>query len=88
MKRFEYRKFSQGVLDTLTGFMYQGNEQTCKLLNDLNDKADKNAELYFELMSSGGVDPNDYQAFLKLMKKYEISSVEKLDQMLFNQKVW
>ena len=87
-ERFEYRETSQGVYDTLTGFMYQGNNDTCKLLNKLNNRADHMAELYFELLSAGGVDPIEYQKFIDLMRKYEVSSVEKLDKMLFNQKVW
>ena len=87
-KRFDYRPFSQSIYDRLTGKFYQGNEKTCNLLNILNNRSDRNAERYFELLSAGGVDPVEYEKFLKLMKKYEVSSIEKLDQMLFNQKVW
>lgn len=87
-KRFDYRPFSQTIYDRLTGKFYQGNEKTCKMMNDLDDWGNKNAERYFELLSAGGVDPIEYQKFLDVMKKYGISSVEKLDQMLFNQKVW
>ena len=85
-KRFDYRPFSQSIYDRLTGEFYQGNDKTCNLLNELNNRADKNAEKFFELLSVGGVDPVEYQKFIKLMNKYEVSSVEKLDQMLFNQK--
>ena len=41
---------TQNVVDNLTGFIYPCNSsKTARLLNDLNDKADKNAELYFDL---------------------------------------
>ena len=86
--RFDYRAFSQTIYDRMTGKFYEGNQKTCNLLNELNNRADKNAELYFELLSAGGVEPVEYQKFLDLMRKYEVSSVEKLDRMLFEQKVW
>ena len=87
-KRFDYRPFSQCIYDRMTGKFYQGNEKTCNLMNDLDDWGSKNVERYFELLSSGGVDPDEYLKFIKLMKKYEVSSIDKLDQMLMEQKVW
>ena len=62
------------ITDNLTGYTYRGNKKICDLLNQESDRADRNAEL---------LDP-----FLSLMKKYEIDSVAKLDQMLMEQKVW
>lgn len=73
-KRFEYRRVSQSIIDNLTGYIYQGNRKTCNLLNELNDRADRNAEL---------LDP-----FLLVMAKYEIDSIEKLDRVLLEQRVW
>ena len=73
-KRFEYRRTSQSIIDNTSGYIYQGDKKTCDLLNQVNDRADRNAELL--------------EPFLLLMAKYEISSVDKLDKMLMEQKVW
>ena len=73
-KRFEYRRTSQSIIDNLTGYIYQGDKKTCDLLNQVNDRADRNAEL---------LDP-----FMSLMRKYEIDSIEKLDRVLMEQRVW
>ena len=73
-KRFEYHRNSQSIVDKVTGHIYQGNKETCDLLNRVNSRADTNAEL---------LDP-----FMSLMKKYEIDSIEKLDKVLLEQRVW
>lgn len=73
-KRFEYRRTSQSIIDNLSGYIYQGDKKTCDLLNQVNDRADRNAEL---------LDP-----FIALMRKYEIDSIEKLDKVLLEQRVW
>ena len=73
-KRFEYHRNSQSIVDNLTGHIYEGNKETCDLLNRINDRADRNAEL---------LDP-----FMLLMAKYEIDSIDKLDRVLMEQRVW
>lgn len=73
-KRFKYNSTSQMITDSLTGFTYSGNKKVCDLLNQESDRADRNAELLYP--------------FQLLMKKYEIDSIEKLDRILLEQRVW
>lgn len=47
MKRF--RVADGFIIDDLTGKQYNNLRDICKLLNDVNDRADRNAELYYEL---------------------------------------
>ena len=72
--RFIYNRTSQMITDELTGYRYHGNKEVCKLLNQESERADRNAEKYL--------------AFLTVLDKYGIGSVEKLDQVLLNQRVW
>ena len=74
VKRFKYYRMSQYIKDSLTGKIYDGNQKTCDLLNSEDERANRNAEKYLE--------------FLKVLDKYGIGSVEKLDQVLFEQRVW
>jgi len=74
MNRFELFANSQYIKDNVTGFQYSSLQEICKLLNNVNKRADRNADELWK--------------FRELMMKYEIDSVEKLDQVLFNQKVW
>lgn len=74
-KRFIAPPHCQYVLDDLTGnIIILTSREVAKELNKLNDKNDELAELLYP--------------FQLLMKKYEIDSVAKLDQMLMEQKVW
>jgi len=78
VKRFRYNSTSQMITDELTGYTYYGNKKVCDLLNSLNDDADeKIAKLYDENME-----------VKKILQKYGIKNLEKLDKMLFEQKVW
>ena len=84
--RFEYRAFSQCIYDNLTGWHYEGNEDTCKLLNDVNWRADKNAERIFKKRDEINqlrlevAKRDDYlDELYKIMKKYGISDLNKLD---------
>lgn len=87
--RFVFYPTSNYIKDRLTGeTFFCNNRRVCLLLNKLNEKADRNAERYSELASSGGVDPVEYEKFLSVMKKYGISSVEKLDMILREERVW
>ena len=47
--RFVYNGTSQMIRDELTGFTYFGNKEICDLLNQLNNRADRNAEQYCKL---------------------------------------
>ena len=48
-KRFDYRPFSQTIYDRQTGEFYQGNNKTEKILNELDNKTNKNTgESYTE----------------------------------------
>ena len=87
--RFVFYPTSNYIKDRLTGeTFFCNNRRVCLLLNKLDEKANKNAEKYFELASSDGVNLTEYQKFLDVMKKYGISSVEKLDMILREERVW
>lgn len=72
--RFKYYPKSNYIVDALTGFVYQGNQDTCDLLNKINHRADDNASEVYQ--------------YMMVMKKYEIESIEKLDKILMEQRVW
>ena len=49
-KRFEYRELSQEIKDHLTGYIYHSNSKDlCELLNQIDERANRNAEKYYEL---------------------------------------
>ena len=60
-------------------------DKLCKKLNDMNDRADRNAELL-------DIDCVAQYKFCKdvrrIMRKYEINSLEKLDMCLREQRIW
>jgi len=72
--RFRYYKNSQMIIDELTGKHYSGNKQVCDLLNQESDRADKNVEMFDD--------------WFRVLEKYHISSPEKLDKVLMNERVW
>lgn len=76
------------IIDNLTGFHYQGNKEICDLLNDLSDKADRNLEICDKVIMEKKILEQYNFDVLKIMKKYEIENLEKLDQILFHQKKW
>lgn len=87
-KRFKYYRQSQMIIDNLTGFHYQGNKEICDLLNDLNDKADRNLEICDKVIMEKKILEQYNFDVIKILKKYEIENLEKLDQILFHQKKW
>ena len=87
-KRFKYYSQSQMIIDNLTGFHYQGNKEICELLNQLNDKADMNLEICDKVIMEKKILEQYNFDVIKILKKYEIENLEKLDQILFEQKVW
>ena len=48
MSRFHYLT-GIGIEDSLTGYTYTNQRDITKLLNNLNERADKNAKLYWDL---------------------------------------
>ena len=66
--------------------------ELCNLLNEVNDRADRNAEL----VDMGKIDMlfqiDRYKTIVeeldRILRKYEIDSLEKLDLVLMEQKVW
>ena len=60
-KRFKYYATSQMIIDNLTGKHYHGNKQVCDLLNDENDRADRIAEKYYDLLYG---ESKDYKKYL------------------------
>ena len=87
-KRFKYYRQSQMIIDNLTGFHYQGNKEICDLLNDESDRADMNLEICDKVIMEKKILEQYNFDVLKIMKKYEIENLEKLDQILFHQKKW
>ena len=87
-KRFKYYRQSQMIVDNMTGFHYQGNKEICGLLNDLNDKADMNLEICDKVIMEKKILEQYNFDVIKILKKYEIENLEKLDQILFHQKKW
>ena len=77
-KRFEPNFDGRYIIDNMTGKEYPfhsgAEEPVIELLNQVNDRADRNAEMLYK--------------FEMVMRKYQISSVEKLDRILFERGVW
>ena len=76
------------IIDNLTGFHYQGNKEICDLLNDESDRADRNIEICDKIIMEKKILEQFNFDVLKIMKKYEIENLEKLDQILFYPKKW
>lgn len=48
MKRFNVQ--NGFIIDDLTGKEYNNLRDICKLLNNMNERADRNAQLYYDLL--------------------------------------
>ena len=79
--RFKYYPSSQMIVDSLTGERISGNQKTCDLLNKLDKRANENAEKYFDALKKN-------LEVEQVLEKYGIISIKKLDQVLFNEKLW
>ena len=84
-KRFRYSGTTQIITDNLTGYTYYGNQKVCDLLNSLNDDADEKIK---ELMDIVFDNKKYIYQVKKLLRKYEIDNLEKLDRVLFEQEKW
>jgi len=69
------------IVDSLTDERISGNQKTCDLLNKLDKRANENAEKYFDALKKN-------LEVEQVLEKYGIISIRKLDQVLFNEKVW
>lgn len=95
MERFEYIDCTDTIYDKLTGEHYHTwyEDDLLELLNSLNDRADKNAELctdegLIKLKWQVSIYKHFSEKTMEILEKYEIDSLEKLDRILFEQRVW
>ena len=106
MKRFKHEPWNNGFLDSLTGKHYTETDMckstVCDLCNDINDRADMNAEISFELSEEYNILKKEcmklvksnldllssYVEYWTVLEKYNIDSPEKLDKVLMNERVW
>ena len=72
--------------------MHNHPYELCGLLNDINERADRNAELVDMSKINLLFQVDKYRTIVeeldKILRKYEIDSLEKLDLMLMEQRVW
>ena len=85
----------QSFTDNVTGKTYHVDcfNEIIELLNKESERADRNAELCTdEGLLKLEWEKSIYERFsketLRILEKYEIDSLEKLDQILFHQKKW
>ena len=94
-----FRIYQDKVLhDSLDRNYYYFNDvhdwsRLCRLLNKMSDKIDYNAELattegLLKLEWEKGIYERFSNEVLRLLEKYEIDDLKKLDQVLMNQRVW
>ena len=85
---------TQIIIDNVTGEQYNAlvDDDFLKLINDINRRADRNAELSdmdkMELKQLNEIYLHTVKRVNKLLKKYEIDDLEKLDRILFERGVW
>lgn len=94
LKRFELICGASCIKDNMSGVIYEdfnpvgaGTDihKICELLNKINDRADRNAEL----LDIDCVAQYHYcQEVQRILRKYGIDSLEKLDLCLMEQRVW
>ena len=96
-KRFKYVHYCDRIEDKVTGETYGEYEfytgEILDLMNDLSDRADKILELHTtEELLKLRWQKDIYERFsketMKILNKYGIDSLEKLDQVLMNERVW
>ena len=85
------------LTDKVTGESYHiiclESGRVCDLLNELNDRADKIVESFTtEELLKLKWQKDMYEKFsketMRILKKHDVASLEKLDQILFNQVKW
>lgn len=98
-KRNDFKRFrvipDVGVYDELTGNISSTHRELCSQLNYLSEKADHNAELYYDKKSElewqyelNDILKEKLRVWFNVLNKYNIHTAEKLDQVLRNERVW
>ena len=97
VKRFELT-LTLDIRDNRDGKLYQVDavhnhpRELCDLLNEINARADRNAELVdmgtINLMFELDRHKKVVKELSRILDKYEIDSLEKLDLILMEQRVW
>ena len=98
-KRFTIEEHPNDIRDNMTGELYEMNsyypniERICDLLNKESERADHNAELctdegLLKLQWELSIYKRFSEETLKVLGKYHIKDLEKLDKCLFEQRVW
>lgn len=101
MNRFELNSIPlsdyEELTDNVTGKTYLlhgiSSKDICELVNDLSDRGDKIIESFLteELLNlrwKADMHERYNKEVLKILSKYGIDSLEKLDRVLFEQRVW
>ena len=85
------------IIDNVTGRRWQVeqwvSDDICEELNRLSERGDRIIEEFtteelLKLKWQRDIYKRFSEETMKILNKYEISSLEKLDRMLFEQKVW
>lgn len=101
MNRFEISSVplsdTEKITDNVTGreyyIDYPESDKILKLLNELNDRADKVIESFTtEELLKLKWQKDIYERFsketMRILKKHDVATLQKLDQILFNQVKW
>ena len=81
-ERFVFYPTSNYIKDRETDHTYFcNNKNVCKLLNELNDMNN-------QLVCQRDAYKRAYEEVKEVMRKYNIYSNEKLDQVLMNERTW
>lgn len=81
-ERFEFRSFNQTIFDNLTGENYHTLSKITKLLNQEDERANKNAERFDEYMYEYYAMKSTLKRYDVLMEKYGIISFEELENII------
>lgn len=73
-----------GIEDDLTGKTYTTFREICDVLNKVNRKSDKNAELYFDVLEKKNIIRDKLKLHQDVCRKHNIYSVSDLDDILNN----
>ena len=84
-KRFEYNKTSGYITDNITGKQYNKLSEITKLLNNVNDRADKNAEL---LTNEDDIRRRYAQLIRKEIKEHSMGSATFTSKKWENEEVY
>lgn len=91
-KRFDFDPSGVYIVDKINGNNFDFSDELLDLMNRLNDRADRNAELVdmekIELIYQRDMYQDFTNKVCKIMDKYGIDSLKKLDLVLFHQRLW